>query len=237
MCLLMCLLKTCTVIPLSQPTLPTCTTLSYLLYQLMLLKNIDATLVSSLVADPVCFLVNDTIDKVSSILASSLVTDMAYILTNDTLKNIDSILASSLVPDMVSILMNGTIDKVSSTSMSILVNDAASILSVSSLVIDAVNINLILPLFPFPNTPLPFSFHCIIGIDFNYYPLLYHNCSAWIESTIPILRLLISSFHLKYIVIMIIFVLSRNEFLLLNQQIDRGIFPLYSYYPTILVLI
>ena len=203
----------------------------------MLLKNIDATLVSSLVADPVCFLVNDTIDKISSILASSLVTDMAYILTNDTLKNIDSILASSLVPDMVSILMNGTIDKVSSTSMSILVNDAASILSVSSLVIDAVNINLTLPLLPFPNTPKSFSFYYIIGIYFTYYPLLYHNCSVWIESIIPVLRLLISSFHLRYIVTMIIFVLSRNEFLLLNQQIDRGIFPLYSYYPTILVLI
>ena len=38
----------------------------------------------------------------------------------------------------------------------------------SSLVIDETNINLPLPLLPYPNISLRFHFHCITGIDFTY---------------------------------------------------------------------
>ena len=41
---------------------------------------------------------------------------------------------------------------------------------VSSLVIDDTNIDLLLPLLPYPNILLPFYFHCITGIDFTYLP-------------------------------------------------------------------
>ena len=72
-----------------------------------------------------------------------------------------------------------------------------TLLLASSLVTDATNIDLTLPLLPFPNITLPLNFHCITGIDFMYHPLLYHNHSAWIESILPILQLLISFFSLK----------------------------------------
>ena len=100
-------------------------------------------------------------------------------------------------------------DKFSSTSVSSLVTDMAPILTsgalvkndstlVSNLVTDASNTGLNFPLFPFPNISLPFRFHCITGIDVTYYQLLSYNHSAWIESILPILQLLIKSFRFKY---------------------------------------
>ena len=68
----------------------------------------------------------------------------------------------------------------------------------SSLVTDATNINLPVPLSSYPDAALPFHVHCITGIDFAYHPLLYHNHSTWIKTILPILKLLICSFHLKY---------------------------------------
>ena len=50
---------------------------------------------------------------------------------------------------------------------------------------------------PYPDTSLPFHLHCITGIDFTYHPLLYHNHYAWIKRILPLLKILISSFHLK----------------------------------------
>ena len=69
---------------------------------------------------------------------------------------------------------------------------------VSSLVPDTTYIILPVLLSPYPNTSLPFYFHCIIDIEFTYHLLLYHNHSDWIKTILPILQLLISSFHLKY---------------------------------------
>ena len=69
----------------------------------------------------------------------------------------------------------------------------------SSLMVDAVNTDLTLPLLPFLNTSLIFHFHWIIGIDFTYHPLLYHNHSVWIKFILPILQLLIFYFYFKYI--------------------------------------
>ena len=51
---------------------------------------------------------------------------------------------------------------------------------------------------PYPDTSLPFHLHFITGINFTYHPLLYHNHYAWIKMILPLLKLLISSFHLKY---------------------------------------
>ena len=68
----------------------------------------------------------------------------------------------------------------------------------SSLVIDATNINLLVPLSPYLDTSPPFHFHCITCIHFTYHPLLYHNHSTWIKTILPILKLLMSSFYLKY---------------------------------------
>ena len=59
----------------------------------------------------------------------------------------DLLIASSLVTDAG--------DKVCSTLA-------------SSLVIDETNIDLPLPLLPYPNMVLPFHFHCITGIDLTY---------------------------------------------------------------------
>ena len=84
--------------------------------------------------------------------------------------------------DAASILMNDKIDKVSSTSASSLVTSAASILTNDALekinsalsynlVTNAANIDLILPLLPFPNASLPCNFDCIKGIYFTYHPL------------------------------------------------------------------
>ena len=61
----------------------------------------------------------------------------------------DLLIASSLVTDAG--------DKVCSTLA-------------SSLVIDETNIDLPLPLLPYPNMLLPFHFHCITGINFTYLP-------------------------------------------------------------------
>lgn len=61
------------------------------------------------------------------------------------------------------------------------------------------NIYLTLPVLPILNNSMSFDFPYIIGIDFRYDPLLYHNHSAWIEYFLPIIQLLISSFHLKCI--------------------------------------
>ena len=54
-------------------------------------------------------------------------------------------------------------------------------------------------LLSFPITALPINLHCITGIDFTYHSTLWHNHARWIESISPLLQLLISSFHLKYI--------------------------------------
>ena len=69
---------------------------------------------------------------------------------------------------------------------------------VSSLVPDTTCIILPVLLSPYPNTSLPFHFHCIIYIEFTYHLLLYHNHYDCIKTILPILQLLTSSFHLKY---------------------------------------
>ena len=85
----------------------------------------------------------------------------------------------------------------------------------SSFVTDATNINLPVSLSPYPDTSLPFHFHCITGIDFAYHPLLYHNHSTWIKTILPILKK--SMISCSVIVILIIFVRSTYIFLLFNQ--------------------
>ena len=101
---------------------------------------------------------NDAMDKVSLTSAPGHVTDEASIPTNDVLENIDSTFASSLITN--------EIDKVSSTSTSSLVTNMIFILTngtlenidstfASSLVNTAANIDLTLPLLPFPNISLP----------------------------------------------------------------------------------
>ena len=54
-------------------------------------------------------------------------------------------------------------------------------------------------LLPYPITALPFDFHCITGIDFIYHPSLSHNHVTCIEFILLIIKLLIYSFHWKYI--------------------------------------
>ena len=58
---------------------------------------------------------------------------------------------------------------------------------------DENNIDLLLPLSPYPNISFPFHWYCITGIEFTYHPLLYHNHSTWIKHILPILQLLIST--------------------------------------------
>ena len=57
-------------------------------------------------------------------------------------------------------------------------------------------VNSVVSLSPFPRTPLPCNFHCISGIDFTYHPGLYINHNKWMEAILPIIWLLVSSFHL-----------------------------------------
>ena len=52
-------------------------------------------------------------------------------------------------------------------------------------------------LLPFPTTALSFHFHCVTGIAFTYNPTLWKNHTTWIKSILPLLQLLMSSFHLK----------------------------------------
>ena len=51
----------------------------------------------------------------------------------------------------------------------------------------------------FPINKLSFNLHCITCIDFTYHSTLWKNHAIWIKSILPLLQLLISSFHLKYI--------------------------------------
>ena len=60
-------------------------------------------------------------------------------------------------------------------------------------------INSIVSLSPFPRTLLLCNFHCITGIDFTYHPGLYSKHNKWMEAILPIIRLLVSSFHLRNI--------------------------------------
>ena len=55
------------------------------------------------------------------------------------------------------------------------------------------------PLSPFSHTSLPFHFHCVTSFDFTFHPLLYSYHSVWISFILPILQVLVTSFHLKCI--------------------------------------
>ena len=118
-------------------------------------------------------------NKLYSTLASSLKTNTAYILENNSLTSLALILVYSYETDAVSILENNALSHLDST----LVPGLDSIPS----------------LLPFPNTSLPLYFQYLTGVNFTYHPLMYDNHFEWIEAIIPILQLLISSFHLKYI--------------------------------------
>ena len=54
---------------------------------------------------------------------------------------------------------------------------------------------------PFPLQVLPSNFHCISDVDFTYHHHLYHSVTKWIASILPLLQLLVQSFHLKYILL------------------------------------
>ena len=60
-------------------------------------------------------------------------------------------------------------------------------------------VNSVVSLPPFPRTSLPCTFHCITGIDSTYHPVLYSNNNKWMETILPLIRLLVSSFHLRNI--------------------------------------
>ena len=75
-------------------------------------------------------------------------------------------------------------------------------------------------LLPFSITVLSFNFHCITCIFFTYHPTLYHSYVTWIEYILPILQLLISSFYLKYKV-------------LVSHRDPNGLCPIESLAPLI----
>ena len=129
-------------------------------------------------------------------------TNEVYIRKNDAPVKSDLTLVSSLETNAVFILENNApeqpdINLISRLEMSvvfILENNAPDLTLVYCL-------ETISSLLPFPTTVLSYNFHYITDIDFTYHPTLYYSHVAWIESNIPILRLLISPFHLKYIVL------------------------------------
>ena len=132
-------------------------------------------------------LVIDVNKKVSLTLASSLVTYMTPILMNGELDNMAIPMAlpialltalpmalPTVLPTALSMALSTALSMDLPTDLTIassLVTDASdefcSILA-SSLVIDETNIDLPLPLLPYPNMVLPFHFHCITGIDLTY---------------------------------------------------------------------
>ena len=63
-------------------------------------------------------------------------------------------------------------------------------------------INSVVSLSLFPSTALPCNFHSITGIDVTYHPHLYNNHNKWMEAILPIIRLLVSSFHVQHIFIL-----------------------------------
>ena len=120
-------------------------------------------------------LVTDVNKKVSLTLASSLVPDMAPILTNGALENMDLPMAlpmalSTTLPTALPMTLSMallTYPPIASSLVTDASDEVCSTLT-SSLVIDETNIDLPLPLLPYPNMVLPFHFHCITGIDLTY---------------------------------------------------------------------
>ena len=52
---------------------------------------------------------------------------------------------------------------------------------------------------PFSLQFLPLTFCYISGVDFTYHHYFHHSVDIWIASIIPLIQLLVASFHLKYI--------------------------------------
>ena len=102
-------------------------------------------------------------------LASGLTTNVASVCNNDVNKN--------LTPDLDTNVAHIHIPDIAHTTT--LAPDSSSL--------------------PFPITTLPINLHCITCIDFTYHPTLWNNHATLIKSISPLLKLLISSFHLKYI--------------------------------------
>ena len=163
---------------------------------------------------------------VTAKLASSLTTDVASIRKNNVLELASSLtmdihirpngvtakLAPSLTTDAASIRKNNVHELVSSITTdvsSIRKNDVIENLTLG-LETDVVPLNipdltLTTNLAPvssfvlFPITALPFNLHCITDIDFTYHPILCQDHATWNRSILPLLQLLISSVHFKYI--------------------------------------
>ena len=139
--------------------------------------------------DPVIEFI-DINKNVSSTLPMTLPMDLPISLPTALLMVLPMALPMALLTDLL----------IASSLMTNEINKVCSPLS-SSLVTDETNIDLPLPLLSYPNISLQIHFHCITRIDFPYHPLLYHNHSASIETIIPIIKILISSFRLNYALI------------------------------------
>ena len=152
-------------------------------------------------------------NDVTAKLTSSLEIDAVSILTNDiTVK-----LTSSLATDVASICKNNAAEKLLSNLETdvLFINDSnvAAPKLKPRLETDVVyfrqtnapdltlttNIAPVFSLLPFSITVLLFSFHYITGIYFTYHQTLSQHHTTWIKSILPLLQLLIYSFHLKYI--------------------------------------
>ena len=166
-------------------------------------NGVTAKLASSLTTDVASIRKNNVLA-----LASSLTTDVVHIRPN----GITAKLVPSLTIDAASIRKNNVRELVSSITTdvsSIRKNDAIENLT-SGLETDVVPLNIpdltlttnlapVSSLLLFPITALPFNLHCITGIDFTYHPTLCQDHATWIRLILPLLQLLISSVHFKYI--------------------------------------
>ena len=122
-------------------------------------------------------------------LVSGLTTDVASLRRKDILDN----LASGLTTNVTSICNNYVNENLASD----LESNIAPITTP-----DIAHTTTLIPvssLLPFPITTLPINLHCITGIDLTYHSTLWNNHATWIKSISPLLQLLISPFHLKYI--------------------------------------
>ena len=54
---------------------------------------------------------------------------------------------------------------------------------------------------PFPLQILPSTFRHISGVDLTHHHHLHYSVAEWIASVLPLLQLLVHSFHLKYILL------------------------------------
>ena len=78
---------------------------------------------------------------------------------------------------------------------------------------------------------LPSYFRCITGVECTYHHHIYHSSNNWIKLNIPLLKLLISLFQLKYMFFLCrLDILTPCPFDYLTQIIQeaclRGTYPL-----------